>query len=198
MAQTIEIPGLPSGESGMTCNLAERSTDTSVATALALTELTNGKSHYRCSTSSSATGWHVAVAKYSDATVAGSWWVYLTGTAVVHYAGDIGPPYDGSTATTPSAPADPSLSTGYVQCVDESGAAESGVQIKAYMTAGPGSDGYAYDSAEFTFTSDATGLAQHVFVRSATYKARRSVGQEYSFTVANAGTFQLPEMLGRP
>lgn len=102
------------------------------------------------------------------------------------------------TDNSPDAPASPLLSTGYVYCYGTDGAVERNVRLYAYMTAGPGDDGYAYDSQEIEFTSDENGLAQHTgFVRGSTYKLRRNIGREVTVTVPEAGNFALPEILGR-
>jgi len=104
------------------------------------------------------------------------------------------------TANTPSAPASPLLSTGYVDCYGLDGAAEEGVEIEIEMTAGPGTAGYALDKGTYTATSAANGRATHSgFVRGAAYRARRGeLGKWVAFTVPNAGTFAMPEMLGQP
>jgi hypothetical protein len=90
------------------------------------------------------------------------------------------------------------MATGYIYCWDEDGEAEEGVEVKAYQTAGPGDDGYAYDAEEFTFESDANGLASHAFVRGGRYKVRRGTGKEVAVTVPESATFDLGEMLGYP
>lgn len=104
------------------------------------------------------------------------------------------------TAVSIPAPADPLLATGFVYCYGTDGAIESGVAIHFKMTAGPGTDGYALDSEEFTITSDATGLASHAgFVRGATYRVRRGTeGSPTSIVIPNAGTFDIAEIIGNP
>ncbi len=105
------------------------------------------------------------------------------------------------TAITVSAPSDPTLSTGYVHCVDEAGAAvvtAGVVEITTWMDLPPTTDGYAFSSKEVQFSNDATGLAQYTkFVRGAVYAARRGNSPKIvTFTVPDESTFAMPEMLG--
>lgn len=103
-------------------------------------------------------------------------------------------------AVVASAPASPSCSTGTLVCIGTDGEPEANVAITFKQTSIPSTDGYAYDGREFQATSDANGLVQHTgFIIGASYQARRAGGEwTTAFTIANAASFTLPEMLGRP
>jgi hypothetical protein len=102
------------------------------------------------------------------------------------------------TAYSISAPASPSLTTGYVVCLGVDGLPELGVSIVAQMTAGPGDTGYALDTGTITMFSDANGLAQYAgFVRGASYKFKRGMYRwTSSQTAPEAASWALAEILG--
>ena len=112
------------------------------------------------------------------------------------------------TVVTPSASAQ--LSTGTLTVYDEHGVAEQNVSVSVQLTAGPGDDGYAWDTAARTATSDENGLIEFTgLVRGATYTiwrgtsptaanpfAQRSSSPRTTFVVPNAASFSLPEVTG--
>lgn len=105
------------------------------------------------------------------------------------------------TTNQPAAPADPTLSTGSVLCVDTNGDPQESVIIYTRMTTAPTTDGYAYSARTFTMTSGADGVASHAgFVRTAGYRSKRGKDGKESdeYTVPDAANFSLPEILGQP
>lgn len=134
----------------------------------------------------------------------GTWTVAITkagysyaGTTIV-VDGDETATYQ-MTTNSVSAPAAPNLAVGTLTCLGTDGLVEEDVDIVFRMTAGPGTAGYALDSAEFTETSDAAGAIEASFVQGATYTARRgTIGREVTFTAPASASFTLPEALGAP
>ena len=62
------------------------------------------------------------------------------------------------------------LTTGYLTCLDEEGAAEEGVSVRCQVVQVPASGtGFAYDSAVQLATSDADGLVEFPMVKGARY-----------------------------
>lgn len=62
------------------------------------------------------------------------------------------------------------LTTGYLTCLDEEGAAEQGVSVRCQVVQVPASGtGFAYDSAVQLATSDADGLVEFPMVKGARY-----------------------------
>lgn len=109
-------------------------------------------------------------------------------------------------------PSNPLLSTGVMVVYDELGAIEAGVPITVQMTAGPGTAGYSHDTKARTANSAATtGLVTFTgLIRGATYSIRRgpepgaaassfasrSSSTVGSFTVPDAASFNLSEVIG--
>jgi hypothetical protein len=105
------------------------------------------------------------------------------------------------TAYAISAPAAPTLTTGYALCLGIDGLPEAGVIITAQMTAGPGDAGYALDNGMIEFTSDANGLAQYTgFVRGASYRFRRGKRAfvNDAALAPETASWSLTEILGNP
>jgi hypothetical protein len=102
-------------------------------------------------------------------------------------------------AVTPTLPAAANLSTGTAICYGTTGLPLQGVVVTIQQVQGTGTDGSAYDGDTFTLTSNASGVISHNgFVRGATYSIRRGVrGEAKSFTVPNAVSFDLSEIVGR-
>lgn len=100
-----------------------------------------------------------------------------------------------------TAPPNASTITGVTTAVDEEGVAESGVSISVQILAGPGTAGLAYDSADWTETSDGSGIVQFAgLVKGALYKGWRgdSKPNAVEFTAPTTGdSFNLPEVIGR-
>jgi hypothetical protein len=103
------------------------------------------------------------------------------------------------TAVTPTLPAAANLSTGTAICYGTTGLPIAGVVVTIQQVQGTGSDGSAYDGDTFTLTSNASGVISHTgFVRGATYSIRRGIrGEAKSFTVPDAVSFDLSEIVGR-
>jgi hypothetical protein len=103
------------------------------------------------------------------------------------------------TAVTPTLPAAANLSTGTAICYGTTGLPLQGVVVTIQQVQGTGTDGSAYDGDTFTLTSNASGVISHNgFVRGATYSIRRGIrGEAKSFTVPNAVSFDLSEIVGR-
>jgi hypothetical protein len=103
------------------------------------------------------------------------------------------------TAVTPTLPAAANLSTGTAICYGTTGLPIAGVVVTIQQVQGTGTDGSAYDGDTFTLTSNASGVISHNgFVRGATYSIRRGIrGEAKSFTVPNAVSFDLSEVVGR-
>jgi len=109
---------------------------------------------------------------------------------------------------TPAAGAN--TSTGVLTVYDEDHNAESGVTISCQMTAGPGTAGNALDTKVRTQASTVAGLVQFEnLIRGATYQVWRSTftsssvfgavatsNAKVSFTVPDAASFDLPEIIG--
>jgi len=102
-------------------------------------------------------------------------------------------------AVTPTLPAAANLSTGTAICYGTTGLPIAGVVVTIQQVQGTGTDGSAYDGDTFTLTSNASGVISHNgFVRGATYSIRRGIrGEAKSFTVPNAVSFDLSEIVGR-
>jgi len=102
-------------------------------------------------------------------------------------------------AVTPTLPAAANLSTGTAICYGTTGLPLQGVVVTIQQVQGTGTDGSAYDGDTFTLTSNASGVISHNgFVRGATYSIRRGIrGEAKSFTVPNAVSFDLSEIVGR-
>jgi hypothetical protein len=103
------------------------------------------------------------------------------------------------TAVTPALPPAANLSTGTAICYGTTGLPIAGVVVTIQQVQGTGTDGSAYDGDTFTLTSNASGVISHNgFVRGATYSIRRGIrGEAKSFTVPNAVSFDLSEVVGR-
>lgn len=103
------------------------------------------------------------------------------------------------TANNISAPSAPNRSVGTLLCLGTDGTAEQGVVIYFRLIDGPGTAGYAYDEAEWSETSDANGEIESEFVIGARYRMRRGThGSDEEFTVANAASFNIAEVVGTP
>ncbi len=96
---------------------------------------------------------------------------------------------------------DPELTTGYLFAYDEDGNIEQGVEFGLQMTGVADSEGYAYDGAIRTATSDSDGLVEFTnLFKGGTYSIRRGTrGKSYSFTIpANEeSTFPISSVIGR-
>lgn len=114
-------------------------------------------------------------------------------------SGDASPTYS-VTQVTPSA-SSPGFTTGYLTTYDELGAVESGVTVKARLTASPASDtGIAYDRKTRTTTSNGAGLVEFTnMVLGATYSVWRSGGTLTTVTIpSDAGaSYELPSIVGQ-
>ena len=131
-----------------------------------------------------------------------------TGTTVVTGTGSFN--YDiALNAITPSSGS--LTATGVMVVRDENYALEQSVIISLQLTAGPGTAGEALDTTARSQTSDSAGEVQFTnLIRGATYNiwrgtfAQSSVfgststtsGAKVSFVVPDAGSFNLPELLG--
>jgi len=131
-----------------------------------------------------------------------------TGTTVVTGTGSFN--YDiALNAITPSSGS--LTATGVMVVRDENYALEQSVVISLQLTAGPGTAGEALDTTARSQTSDSAGEVQFTnLIRGATYNiwrgtfAQSSVfgststtsGAKVSFVVPDAGSFNLPELLG--
>lgn len=105
------------------------------------------------------------------------------------------------TQVTITPPTGADTSTGVLECRDQFGAVEEGVNITVQISSGPGTAGYGYDTTYWTETSDASGIVQFPgLIRGATYKLWRGtrLGQGVSFVVPNSDSFNLAEVLGAP
>jgi hypothetical protein len=110
-----------------------------------------------------------------------------------------------------TAPTDPLLSTGVMKVLNEFGVAEGGVTISLQLVDGPGTSGYALDTAIRSDVSDSSGQVEFTgLIRGATYSIWRSqtgVGSvnfairtavtKQSFIVPNTPSFNLAEVLGQ-
>jgi hypothetical protein len=130
-----------------------------------------------------------------------------TGTTVVTGTGSFA--YDiALNAITPSSGS--LTSTGVLVTYDESYATEDGVTINVQMSTGPGVAGIALDTTLRTVVSSGGGVVQVTnLIRGATYSIWRGTygsssvfgstatsGAKVSFVVPDAGSFDLPEILG--
>lgn len=104
------------------------------------------------------------------------------------------------TAVSIVPPAGPGLSTGTIICYGTDGLPESGAKAYVRLVSGPGDAGAALDGGELTLTANGSGVATHTgFVRGGTYKARRGTsGTWVSFTVPDADSFDISELVGSP
>jgi len=108
-------------------------------------------------------------------------------------------------------PASALVATGIMIVYDEDGAEEEGASISIQLTAGPGTDGYGWDTAVRTEVSDADGLVTFAgMIRGATYSVWRGVAatEVTAFTAQSSSdasecvvpldqdTFSLPEVTG--
>jgi hypothetical protein len=112
---------------------------------------------------------------------------------------DTFPNADPAAAFTALAPADdaPQTATGTLIVYDQHGAAAAGVVINFRLTDADGTAARSYPRSAWSATSGANGGVSQVFVRGAIYQANRANGPWVSFTVPDAATFNLPEILGR-
>jgi hypothetical protein len=103
------------------------------------------------------------------------------------------------TQITPTLPAAAGLSTGTAICYGTTGLPIAGVVVTIQQVDGKGTAGSAYDGDTFTLTSNAQGTITHNgFVRGAVYSIRRGIrGEAKSFTVPDAASFDLSEIVGR-
>jgi len=98
-------------------------------------------------------------------------------------------------------PADPSLSTVTVKCVDELGIIEEGVIVKAELIEIPlNSTGIAFDKAKQSATSNASGIATLTLVRLATYHIIRGTTKPtvLKVTIADTSTSTITSFIGAP
>lgn len=102
------------------------------------------------------------------------------------------------TAIALQAPDDPSLSRGALTTLDAQGQPVAACPIKFRMTSGPGTAGHSFPRSTFELTSDTHGHLQADMVRGAQYEAHRGSGDWVAFTVPDASTFTLPEILSQP
>lgn len=92
----------------------------------------------------------------------------------------------------------PLVSTGYCLCVDKNGDPEPGVTVSVQMVAGPGDDGFSYNTPVKRAVSDSNGVAViEGNVRGSTIDVWRGrvSSNKVRFVVPDAGTFELPETL---
>lgn len=105
------------------------------------------------------------------------------------------------TALTIDPPPSASTITGVMTVYDEEGVEEESVEVSVQITEGPGTDGIGYDSAEWTETSNASGVVQFAgLIKGATYKIWRgdSKANAQTFTAPSTGdSFDLAEVIGR-
>jgi hypothetical protein len=101
-------------------------------------------------------------------------------------------------ANTVTLPADPEQSLGILVTKDGQGSAKPNVPVVFKMVKGPGDAGLSFDGDVFTITSDGNGefSADALFVRGAKYEGQRGTGRQVIFTVPDASSFNLPEVLG--
>lgn len=96
------------------------------------------------------------------------------------------------------APAGANFATGYVYCYDNEGNLISNVNIFAQQLAGPGDDGFAYNTQRIQFTSVSGGLASfNAFVQGGRYNLWRNAGEKIVVNIPESSNFALPEILGR-
>lgn len=168
--------------------------DGTTALASAIIRFTKGSESIATTTNGSGIG----VVNLDD----GTWTVAITksgysfaGTNLV-VDGDETATYSMTTVSVvPSG--DPNQTIGVLTTRDEHGDAEGEVVITFKLERGPGDDGHAYSSDEFTATSNGSGVLTVTLVRGAVYHARR--GNRKWVTVATptaSSSFDLPEVLG--
>ncbi len=132
--------------------------------------------------------WALAVTKFGYAFTPAS--VVVTGNATVNVA---------MTAVTVAPAADPTQCNAYVVTYDGQGTVQPNVGIRFDLVSVPSAwTGKSFSSDYFTETSDADGLLVVALMRLATYKARRGANAAVTFTVPDAATYVLPEVLGSP
>lgn len=85
-------------------------------------------------------------------------------------------------------------------CYDAEGAAEVGVDFSVKVIEGDGTEGYSISTATKTETTDAQGLVSFTLIRGKRYKIWREADRKNAvpFTVPDAATFDIPEVLGSP
>ncbi|MFO0919691.1 MAG: hypothetical protein U0872_15440 [Planctomycetaceae bacterium] len=98
-------------------------------------------------------------------------------------------------------PSDPGFVTGYLECYDQSGAAESGVVISLALSSPPTGTGSALDNAVVTATSNGSGLVEFTgLAPGAKYRIWRgsSTQNAVTFTVpSGAGPVALKNLMGK-
>jgi hypothetical protein len=100
--------------------------------------------------------------------------------------------------TGPQAQAMQNQSTGSLVTRDAFGAIQPGVSLQFKMTVVPvGEDANSYARDVFALTSNVNGLLTGNFVRLATYAVWTQRGVPVSFLVPDAGSFDLPDVLGQ-
>lgn len=110
-----------------------------------------------------------------------------------------GTEYEGTLVVTGgSGPANPSLSTLSVLCVDEYAEIEVGVIVKARITKSPtGSIGYAFDGKSQVAISNESGIASLTVVRGAEYQIRRGNCQQWEkVLIADSDTTLVGSFIG--
>lgn len=108
------------------------------------------------------------------------------------------------TQITIAAPADPDQATGYIVTRDAQGVVLSNVGILFQLRSATGAD--SYRTEPFEVRSGADGLLTAAFLKGARYRAKRAYQFKLSetdpawveFTVGNADSFALPQILGTP
>lgn len=174
----------------------------------AATEATNRKGIYSAAVSEAITnGWHTAHIK-EDGEVKAVWDVYLTESLGIYRAHDRPQRVESVTSVVMTIanvdidpPAAVGLTTGFALCLGIDGLPEVGVTIKAELTDGPGTAGYALDKGTITMTSDGDGIAQHDgFVRGAYYKFKRGNESWWKgpYLAPDTDTWALNEIVGKP
>lgn len=162
------------------------------------TEKTNCVGLYEATVTEALTGLHNAIVKLGSVPIAG-YHVDLLDTTDIHRLAELS--YHSIAAIEVSAPVAPNLCTGYLVCLGIDGAPEEDVVIYGKLTEGAGVTGYAYDTAQFTFTSDADGLAEYGgIVPGAFYKFKRGATGTWTaaYEAPMASSWSLQEILGTP
>ncbi len=104
--------------------------------------------------------------------------------------------FNGTPVSTPSA----TIATLVVACLDQYGAPEAGVSVKAKLSKIPTSGtGYAYDATVQEATSGVDGIATLTVVRLATYLVKRGTSKEWTTVViADEATTEVKSFVGAP
>lgn len=102
------------------------------------------------------------------------------------------------TQSSVTVPADPTLATLVVVCVDEEGAVEADVSISARMIKIPSaSAGYSFDAKVQTATSNVSGMAQLTVVRGATYEYKRGTSKHWTkVVIPDAASVTVTSVIG--